>query len=68
MMNIFNSTLVLFFMMMGSLKSINEFEVKKIGGFIGSVFMGVLLFQLFFSLEKDVNTEFFDEMEKRVES
>ena len=62
-MNIFNSTLVLSFMMLGSLNNINEFNTGKIGSFINAVFFGVLTFQIFFALEKDVNTEFFDEMQ-----
>ena len=43
-MNIFNSTLVLSFMMLGSLNNINEFNTGKIGSFIYAVFFGVLTF------------------------
>ena len=61
-MNIFNSTLVLSFMLMGSLDNINDFKGEKISTFASAVFIGIITFQVFFALEKDVNTEFFDEL------
>ena len=62
MLNIFNSTLVLSFMLMGSLDNTDDFTTEKISTFAGAVFIGIITFQVFFALEKDVNTEFFDEL------
>jgi hypothetical protein len=47
---------------MGSLDNINDFNTEKISSFAGAVLFGIISFQLFFALEKDVNTEFFDEL------
>jgi hypothetical protein len=44
MLNIFNSTLVLSFMMMGSLDNISDFKTEKISSFAGAVFFGIITF------------------------
>ena len=47
---------------MGSLDNTDDFTTEKISTFAGAVFIGIITFQVFFALEKDVNTEFFDEL------
>ena len=55
-------------MLMGSLDKNDDFTTEKISTFAGAVFFGVIAFQVFFALEKDVNTEFFDELKLKVQS
>ena len=39
-----------------------------IGDFFGKTIFGIIIFHLFFALEKDVNSEYFDQMNVKVGS
>ena len=55
-------------MMIGSQKSIYELSPTFASDFIKNTILGVLIFHLFFAMESDVNSEFFDEMNTKVGS
>lgn len=61
-----NSVLNLGSMMFGSQKSIYNLSPTFAQDFIKNTIAGVIVFHVYFALEKDVNSEFFDEMNKKV--
>ena len=52
----------------GSQESSFKFENSLIGDFFRLTIFGVVAFHLFFALEKDVNSEYFDQMNVKVGS
>ena len=52
--------------MIASLESYSNWREGFLKDALGNLGSGILVLNLFFALEKDVNSEFFDEMNKKV--
>ena len=63
----FNSIAIIGSMMFSTQESFHKLRPGFVNDALGVVGLGIIIFHLFFALEKDVNSEFFDEMNKKVD-